>query len=154
MTRRIAIAIAAALTLTLGSLPLLAQGPGGRQGFGPGPGRGGPLGVLPGLNRVNLTDAQRDQIRQILEEARPADNAGRTAGDAEQALRAAVLSGDAAAVETARAALATAQAAALDHRIEVMQKVVAVLTAAQRQELAQLAPPAGRREGGRGRGGH
>jgi len=53
MTRRITIA-AAALALTLGALPLLAQGrgamgPGQRMGGRGGPGGpGGPMGILPG----------------------------------------------------------------------------------------------------------
>jgi Spy/CpxP family protein refolding chaperone len=142
-------AIAAALALSLGALPLMAQGPGGQRMGGPG--RGGPGGpIFPGLNRVSLTDAQREQIRGILDQDRPADDPGEQVRQAEQALHAAVLAADAAGVETAKAALNAAHAAELDHRISVMQKVVQVLTPAQRQELAQLPPPG---PGGRGRRG-
>ena len=145
MTRRIA--IAAALMLSLGALPLVAQGPGPGRG-GPG-GPGGPMGIFPGLNQVNLTDAQREQIRGILEQGRPADDPGQKVRDAEQALRAAVIGADAQGVETAKAALNAAHAAELDHRVGLMQKIAQVLTPEQRQQLAQLPPPGG----GRGRGG-
>lgn len=146
MTRRIA--IAAALALSLGALPLMAQGPGGQRMGGPGRGGpGGPMGIFPGLNRVQLTDAQREQIRAILEQERQSDDPGQKVREAEQALHTAVLSGDTAGVETAKAALNAAHTAELDHRVAVMQKVVQVLTPAQRQELAQLPPPG---RGGRG----
>jgi Spy/CpxP family protein refolding chaperone len=156
MTRRIA--IAAALILSLGALPLVAQDPGGGTGPGQrrgGPGRGGPggpMGIFPGLNQVDLTETQREQIRGILEQGRPADDPGAKVRDAEQALHAAVLSEDAQGVTTAKAALTAAQVAELDHRVDLMQKIAQVLTPAQRQQLAQLPPPPGGR-GGRGRGG-
>lgn len=155
MTRRIT--IAAALALMLGTLPLLAQGPGGPGGQrmggpgrgGPG-GPGGPMGILPGLNRVDLTDAQREQIHGLLAQQRQAGDPGEKLRQAEQALRGAVLAEDTQGLEAAKAALNAAQAAALDQRIELMQKVAQILTPAQRQQLAELPPPpAGR---GRGRG--
>jgi Spy/CpxP family protein refolding chaperone len=158
MTRRLA--LTAALALTLGALPLLAQqgpggggfgGPGGQRMGGPGRGGpGGPMGVLPGLNRIELSDAQREQIRSIMEQERQSGDPGEKLRQAEQALHAALLADapDAQAIEAAKAAIHAAQAAELDHQVDLMQKVVQVLTPAQRQELAQLAPPAG----GRGRG--
>ena len=153
MTRRIV--VAAALTLSLGALPLLAQGPGrgGARMGGPGaPGPGGPMGVLPGLNRVDLTDAQREQIRAILEQEREAGAPGEKVRQAEEALHTAILADapDAQAIDNAKAALNSAHAAELDRRVELMEKVAQVLTPAQRQELAQLPPPPG--PGGRGRG--
>ena len=143
MNRRIVIA-AAALALSLGALPLLAQGP-GRGGRG-GP---GPMGVFPGLNEVGLSDQQREQVRGILEQERQAGAPGQGVRQAEQALHAAVLADapDPHAIQAAKGALATAQSAELDHRVDLMQKIAAVLTPAQRQQLAQLQPP-----GGRGRG--
>jgi Spy/CpxP family protein refolding chaperone len=107
------------------------------------------MAVFPGLNRVDLTDAQREQVRGILEQERQSGERGEKVRQAEQALHTAVLSGDSAGVETAKAALNAAQSAALDRRVSVMQKIAQVLTPAQRQELAQLPPPQGR--GGRGR---
>jgi len=159
--------ITAALAFSLGTLPLLAHGQAG--GFGPGlqadgqgaggrgpgrPGPGGPMGILPGLNRVDLTDAQREQIRAILEQARATGDPGEKVRQAEQALHAAVLADtpDSQAIEAARTAINSAQTAELDRRIELMQRVAQVLTPAQRQQLAQLPPPGGARGRGPGRG--
>jgi protein CpxP len=153
MNRRIAIA-AAALAVSLGALPLMAQAPGG--GFGAaeqrpgGPGRGGrgggpggPMAVLPGLNQVGLTDAQREQVRSILEQERQSDNPGEKLRQAEEALRAAVLADapDAQAIEAAKAAVDTARATELDRRVAIMQKIAQILTPAQRQQLVQMPPP-------------
>jgi Spy/CpxP family protein refolding chaperone len=112
------------------------------------------MGILPGLNQVGLSDAQREQIRAILEQERQAGSGdpAEKGREAERALMAAVLADapNPQAIESARAALNAARTAELDHRIELMQKVAQVLTPAQRQELAQLPPPG---PGGRGRGG-
>jgi Spy/CpxP family protein refolding chaperone len=48
----------------------------------------------------------------------------------------------------AKAALNTAYVAELDQRVDLMQKIAGVLTPAQRQQLAQLPQPGGRRGGG------
>ena len=162
MTRRTA--MAAALSLSLGALPLMAQGagaglgPGRRMGMqgrgGPGPGRGGPggpMGILPGLNQVGLSDAQREQIRAILDQERQSGaDPGEKVRQAEQALHAAVLADvpEAQAIESAKTALNAAHTAELDRRVDVMQKIAQVLTPTQRQQLAQLSPPGGPR--GRG----
>src|SRR6185436_10020796 len=65
MNRRTTLA-ALVIALSLGALPLLAHGSGGgsqpgQQRMG-GPGRGGPGGPLPGLGRLDLSDAQREQL--------------------------------------------------------------------------------------------
>jgi len=154
--------IAAALVLSLGTLPLVAQGgAGGFQG-GPrmgGPGRGGPggpAGIFPGLNRIELSDAQREQVRAILEQGRQAGDPGDKLRQAEQALQAALLADapNPQAVESARTALNTAHAAQLDHRIDLMQKIAQVLTPAQRQQLAALPGPGGPRGRGNGHNRH
>lgn len=148
MNRRMAIA-AGALALSLGTLPLLAQGPG--SGFQPGqrmggPGRGGPGGpgaILPGLNRLDLTDAQREQVRAVLEQERQSGNPGEKVRQAEQALHAAIFAdtADPQALESAKAALNAAHASELDRRVELMQKIGQILTPAQRQELARMPGP-------------
>lgn len=148
MTRKIALLAAVALAVTLGGLPLMAQAPmggPGRGGRGPG-GPGGPMGILPGLNQVGLTDAQREQVRAVLDQERPAAEPGEKVRQAEQALHAAVLADtpDAASIDAAKAALTAAYAGELDHRVEVMGKIAQILTPAQRQQLAQLPPPPGR----------
>ena len=60
--------VAAVALLVVGSIAF-AQGPGGRRGGGPGgpggPGFGGPAGIE--LRGLDLSDAQRDQIRQIVQ---------------------------------------------------------------------------------------
>ena len=152
MHRRIAI-VAAALALTLGGLPVMAQQ--GRGGRGPGgPGGPGPMGVLPGLAQVDLTDAQREQIRSIMQDQRQSGGVpGEKVRQAEEGLRAAVLADvpDQQAIDAAKAALNSAHAAELDARVQLMAKIAAVLTPAQRQQLAQMpVPPGGRRGGGPG----
>jgi Spy/CpxP family protein refolding chaperone len=69
---RVVMMIAALVALLAGSAALYAQaGPGGGRGRGgAGMGPGGPGGGLP-LRQLNLTDAQRDQVRQIMEQYRP-----------------------------------------------------------------------------------
>lgn len=166
MNRRLVI-VAAALALALGGLPLMAQQNAG-GGFGPGPravgqgrggrGPGGPMGVFPGLAQLDLTDAQREQIRTIVEQERQAaGNPGEKLRQAEQTLHAALLADtpDQQAIEAAKAALNAAQSAELDARVQLMSKIASILTPAQRQQLAQMPPPPGGRRGGApGRPGH
>ena len=151
MNRRMSIVVATVAAFALGAATLLAQGPGGRGRPG---GPGGPPGILPGLNRLDLTDAQRDQVRAIMQAGREAGDPGENVGQAERALNAALLAEtpNPQAIETARAALNAAHAASVDRRIELMQKIVQVLTPAQRQELAKMPGPGGPR--GRGAGHH
>src|SRR5258708_16038667 len=92
MTRRMA--ITAVLALSMGALPLLAQGPGlrggrGRQG-GPGAPRG-PPGIFAMVLQLDLTDAQREQLRALVEDGRQGGDTGAAVRDAEQKLHAAVL---------------------------------------------------------------
>ena len=159
MNRRTTI-VTMTLALALGAFPLLAQVPGQPQsgqetagrGFGRG-GRGGPgrpgaagPGILPGLNRIDLSDAQREQVHAIMGDARQNGDPMADMGQAEHALNTAILAGDAQAIETAKAALTTAQAASLERRVALSQRLVQILTPAQRQELARLPGP-GRRGG-------
>jgi len=151
MTRRMV--FAATLALSMGAVSLLAQGPGrpGGPGRGPGGGMGpgGPPGILARVHQLDLTDAQREQIRALGEEGRQGGDPGSGVRAAEQKLHAAVLAEtpDLNAIETAKTALGAAQAAELDHRVAMTQKVAQILTPAQRQQLLNMQPP-----GGRGRG--
>jgi Spy/CpxP family protein refolding chaperone len=109
------------------------------------------MGILPGLNQIDLSDQQREQVRAILEQERQSGtNPGEKARQAEGALHTAVLADtpDSQAIEAAKAALNTAYVAELDQRVDLMQKIAAVLTPAQRQQLSQLPQPGGRRGGG------
>ena len=151
MTRRLM--IAAGLTLSLGALPLLAQGPGrpgepGGPGRPGGQGRGGPggpggPGIFAMVRQLDLTDAQREQLRGLMEEGRQDGDPGAGVRDAEQKLHAAVLADtpDLQAIQALKATLNAAHAAELDHRIEMMEKVAQILTPAQKQELLRLPPP-------------
>ena len=153
MTRRTV--MAATLALSVGAVSLLAQGPGqGRGGPGRGPGGMGPggpggPGVLARVHQLeDLTDAQKEQIRALAQEGRQGGDPGAGVRATEQKLQAAVLanSPDLQAIETLKTALVTAQAAELDHRVGMMQKVAQILTPAQRQQLLekQTAGPRGR----------
>ncbi len=154
MTRRLV--MAATLALSVGAASLLAHGPGQRPGgpgrgpggMGPG-GPGGPPGILARVHQLeDLTDTQKEQLRALAEEGRQGGDPGAGVRAAEQKLHAAVLanSPDLQAIETLKAALITAHATELDHRVGMMQKVAQILTPAQRQRLLdkQSAGPRGR----------
>lgn len=146
MTRRIAgIAV---LALTLGALPLLAQGPG--PGMHP-PGMMEHVAQM--LHQLDLSDTQKRQIHELMMAERPDQTIGKQVRDAEQKLHAALLSDpqDGQAIESAKAALNAAHAAELDKHVELIQKVAQILTPEQKQQLLKMGPPPGSR--GRGRGG-
>ena len=69
---RIVMVIAALVALLAGGVALYAQGgPGGGRGRGAGGfGPGGPGFGLP-LRELNLTEAQREQVRGVMEQYRP-----------------------------------------------------------------------------------
>jgi Spy/CpxP family protein refolding chaperone len=133
--------IVAVLAIAI-AIPLVAYGrqrqggPGGR-GFG---GPGGPLGIMPMVHQLDLTDAQREQLRALMGDARKGGDPGQQARAAEQKLHAAILADppDLQAIEGLKAALNTAHASELDRRIEMMQKVAQILTPAQRQQALKL----------------
>ena len=143
MTRRMV--MAATLALSLGALPLLAQGPGqppGGPGRGPGGpmGPGGPPGILALVHLLDLTDAQKDQLQALAEEGRQGGDPGAAVQAAEQKLHAAILADvpDLRAIESLKAALNAAHAAELEHRVAMMQRVAQILTPAQKQQLLAL----------------
>jgi protein CpxP len=155
MIRRITLTVGA-LAVSLGALSAYAQGPGGGFGGGQrmgGPGAPGPMGIMAEVRRLNLTDAQKEQIRSIVEADRPPADAGATVRDTEQKLHAAVLSDapDQGAIDSLKATLNGAHAAELDHQIALLEQVAQVLTVEQRQQLAAMPPGPGGRGRGRGR---
>jgi Spy/CpxP family protein refolding chaperone len=134
--------IVAVLAIVLGALPLLAQGrsrQGGPGERGPG-GPGGPPGLMRMVGQLDLTDAQRQQLRTLMETARQAGDTGEQVRAAEQKLHAAVLAEppDLQAIEGLKAALNTAHASELDRRIGTLEKVAQILTSAQKQQLLNL----------------
>jgi Spy/CpxP family protein refolding chaperone len=154
-TRRIrlgagALAILVALSggLYFGTQGASAQGPGGPRGRLGGPGgpggfgRGGPGG--PGalgpmmLGRLNLTDAQRDQVTQILESHRDEQ---RALGERERAARMALDTAvnadafDESTVRTRAADVAAVDADAAVMRARIYSEVLNILTSEQLSEL-------------------
>ncbi len=119
-------------------------GPGGPGGFGPG----GPMGMLPMLGRaLNLTDAQRDQIKAIADshtdEWKAIADRERTA---RMALMAAVTADtiDEGTIRQKSAEVAAVEADAAVARARAHAEVAQILTADQRAQLKNLGPGRGR----------
>jgi Spy/CpxP family protein refolding chaperone len=107
-----------------------------------GPG-GGP-GPLPMLQRLDLTDAQKEQVKGILSE-RSGHNAGQTLGRLHQDLTAAVMADvpDTAKIEQLKASINEAEAAALNERVDLQLRIAQILTPEQRLKAREA--PAGPR---------
>ena len=137
-------------TLALAPAMLAQPAPGGPDG----PGmlmRAGPRGMVPGLRALDLEEAQRDRIREIVEQNR---DAGATMAQQLQAVRAAL--NEVVVTEVvneslirARAAeLATLEADAAVQRAYVTAQVLQVLTPDQRAEWRELRANAKERASG------
>lgn len=149
--------LAAVIVGAVAIVSVSAQGPGfgqgpGQRGMGPGgPGHGpGPMAML---RQLDLTDAQRTQIRAIMDESRPAEGQMKTMGDLQKQLHDAIFADtpDEAKIEQLKAAIGEAETAVLAHRISVEMKIAQVLTPEQRakaRELADQRPQRGRGPGG------
>jgi protein CpxP len=155
-TTAIVVALAALVTI-----PLVAQAPQGRgfgrgmgMGMGPGPGGqggrgGGPGGPMAILRGIELTDAQRDEIRAIMDEHRQ-DAPAQKVRELDKQLQLAILADapDASKLDELKAAIAAGTAEEIGRRIEVESKIVQVLTPAQRaqarENIAKIGPPPGR----------
>ena len=129
--KRLMMLLAAALLAAAPAMAQPAQRPGGhgRMG-GPMMGPGGPMAILRGLN---LTDDQRQQIKAILDENRPSEPPQTM--QLERKLHAAVINGDAGAIEALKTQLLQAHEQELDRQIAVLQRIVPILTADQKQQL-------------------
>jgi Spy/CpxP family protein refolding chaperone len=158
-TRTLSAIGAAAIALTVGLSTVAGQttderpaAEGRRHGLRPeGRGPGGPGGpgrfMLP-LGRLDLTEAQRAQVKEVLQAARPAEGDApfRQMMELRRSLRAAVLADtpDQAQIDQLRASIGQAEAAALSRRIEVAQKIAQILTPEQREKARTLTPRGGR----------
>jgi Spy/CpxP family protein refolding chaperone len=143
-------AIAAAALLATGIS--FAQAPGGNAPQGP-PGRGmgmrGPFGG--NLENLNLTQEQRQQLQQLMQAEREANDqiAGRMP-DLQQQLQEAIFVGKGD-VATIAGQINDLQAKMLQARIAHQQKVAAILTPEQREQMAKMRPMGpGRMGPGRG----
>jgi periplasmic protein CpxP/Spy len=139
----------AALALMLAgvvAIPVIAQPPQGGRGAGRGPGFDGALPILRGLD---LTDAQREQIRAVTQAQRTSDNPRRNLMDLERQLQAAILADtpDQQKIDDLKNSIATASAAALTARIDLQSRIAQVLTPEQR---AQARDALAKAPGGRG----
>ena len=134
MTKKILVAAGLVAALAAGTAVSFAQGP-----AGPGPRRGGPRTDI-GLRGIELTDAQREQVRSIMEGHRAAfESVGKALRDAHRAFgeasRAAVV--DEAAIRTHSTAVANAMAEEAILRAKVRAEVHALLTPEQQQQLKE-----------------
>ncbi|MBW8868894.1 MAG: periplasmic heavy metal sensor [Acidobacteria bacterium] len=148
MKRTIWSAAAALVLAAAVAIPAIAQPPQGGRGPGRGPGFDGALPILRGLN---LTDAQREQVRALTDARRTADNPRRNLMDLERQLQAALLadSPDQQKIDELKNSIAAANAADLTARIELQSRIAQVLTPEQRAQAREaLAKAPGRRGGG------
>ena len=142
MTKRLIVAAGLAAALAGGGALVLAQGPPpGAQGPGrPGP-RGGPRGGMDfGLRGVQLTDAQREQARSILDSHKTVlDEVAAKLRAAHVAFAQAVQAGavDEAAIRERSTAVANAMADEAILRAKVRVEVEALLTPEQQEQLKQ-----------------
>jgi periplasmic protein CpxP/Spy len=149
MLKRVLVAAGLVAALAGGGALAMAQppqggGPGiggpGRGGHGGGPrGFGGPMGDL-GLRGVDLTDAQKEQLRSIMESHKQEFEQVRTKlREAQQGLATAVdaQTVDEATIRARSTTLATALADEAILRAKVRGEVQGILTAEQRQQIEQ-----------------
>jgi Spy/CpxP family protein refolding chaperone len=128
----------------------MGQGPmrgmGGRGPMGRMMGPGGPMGLGIPLRQLGLTDAQREQIRKILESHR-AEMQGlmKEAQPVQQALRTAIENNDANAIQAASTGLASELTKGALLRAKVHAEVFNVLTDEQKAKAKELGASAGQR---------
>ncbi len=144
------IALLTTLLAAIAVVPVLAQdqppqGRGRGMGMGMGMGPGPMAGIGPMLQSLNLTTEQRQQIHQLMQDNQPAD--GPNMAELQKKLHAALINGDQATLDQVKADLKAAHDAQLDAHIALMQKIVALLTPAQKQQLLNMPPPRGRGQG-------
>jgi protein CpxP len=141
MTKRVLIAAGLAAALTGGSALAIAQPPQGPGVHGPGPRgpRGGPGGPMDfGLRGVDLTDAQREQVRTIVDSHRDElRQVGEKLREAHRAFAEATMADpiDESAIRAKSTAIAAAMADEAILRTKVRTEVTAILTAEQQEQL-------------------
>jgi Spy/CpxP family protein refolding chaperone len=131
--------------------PMGPMGPGGMRGRGPmGPGGfmgpGGLMGPEMFLGQIGLTDAQREQIRQIRQSHQEEVQAlAQEGGPAREALRTAILNADANAIQNAGTAVASEIVKGALLAAKVQAEVQSVLTDEQKAKLKDLRATADQR---------
>jgi Spy/CpxP family protein refolding chaperone len=122
------------------------------RGFGPGPGGPGGPGAMRVLQRLDLTETQREQVKAILDERR--DERPAHMMQLQQQLQAAIFADtvDLAKIEALKGQIASAEAALLSARIDTETRIAQLLTPEQRAKARELVanrpgPARGRRGG-------
>jgi len=149
MKRTIWFGIAAIVLAAAVVIPVIAQPPQGGGGRGPGRGLapGAPLFLL---RELNLTDAQRDQIRALTEQRRgQGDSPRRKVADIERQLQVAVFADapDQQKIDDLKKALAAATAEELTARAELQSHIAEILTPEQRARAREALGKIGGRGG-------
>jgi len=153
-TMLVVVVLAGAVSVPMMAHPRQGQGQGQGQGRGMGPGGpggpgapgGGPMAVLRG---IELTDAQREQIRGIMEAERGNAPAQRVR-DLDNQLQLALLADtpDAAKIDQLKSAIVAGTAEEITRRIAIESKIVQILTPEQRAQardnVGKMGPPQGR----------
>jgi protein CpxP len=142
------------------AIPVVAQPPQGRGDRQGGPGFGGRGGPFPVLRGLELSDAQREQIRSITQQQRTDSNSPhRKVAELNKQLRLAILADtpDLQKIEELKTAIGAANAEEVTARVDVQTRIAQVLTPEQRAKardaLAKApASPQGPRGGARQRG--
>jgi protein CpxP len=140
-------AVAAMILAAAVAIPVIAQPPQGGRGPGRGPGAGGLMPILRGLN---LTDAQREQIRALTDERRAAGDPGQNLMDLERQLQSAILADtlDQQKIEELKNSIAAASAQELAARIDLQSRIAQVLTPEQRAQAREAVGKGPGRRGG------
>ena len=139
------------------AIPMSAQPPQGRGGRGPGRGGfGGPGAAMPLLRELNLTDAQREQIRALSEQRRTqaADSPRQKTMDLERQLELAIFADapEPQKIDELRKSIAAAMAEELAARVELQSRVAELLTPEQRAQAREKLGNSTPRRPGRGGG--
>jgi Spy/CpxP family protein refolding chaperone len=147
MKRTIWLSISAIVLAAAVVIPVIAQPPqgGGERGPGRGMGPGAPF-----LRELNLTDAQREQIRALTEQRRgQGDNPRRKVADLERQLQVAVFADapDQQKIDDLKKAVAAATAEELTARVELQSHIAEILTPEQRAHAREALGKIGGRGG-------
>jgi Spy/CpxP family protein refolding chaperone len=133
------------------AIPVIAQPAQGGRGQGRGPAFDRAVPLLRGLN---LTEAQREQIRSITEAQRTGDNPRRNVMDLQRQLHAALFAEapDQAKIDELKNSIAAARAAELTARIDLQSRIAQVLTPEQRAQAREALAKGPGQRGTRGPG--
>ena len=143
--------IAVTLLAAAVAIPVIAQPPqggGGRAGGRGGP--GAPGAALPLLRDLNLTDAQREQIRAFTEQRRTqGGDPRRKIVDLDRQLQVALFADapDRQKIDDLKTALAAATSEELTARIELQSHIAEILTPEQRAQAREALGKSGGRRG-------